>query len=36
VTLEPGDKLLSIARIVETDEQQAANAEPAADATPTA
>jgi DNA gyrase subunit A len=27
VTLEPGDKLLSIARIVETDEQQAANAE---------
>jgi DNA gyrase subunit A len=36
VTLEPGDKLLSIARIVETDEQQAANAEPAADASPTA
>jgi DNA gyrase subunit A len=29
VTLEPGDKLLSIARIVETDEQQAASAEPA-------
>src|SRR5687768_11239919 len=27
VTLEPGDKLLSIARIVETDEQQAATAE---------
>ena len=27
VTLEPGDKLLSIARIVETDEQQAASAE---------
>ena len=27
VSLEPGDKLLSIARIVETDEQQAANAE---------
>ena len=27
VTLEPGDKLLSIARIVETDEQQAAAAE---------
>jgi DNA gyrase subunit A len=27
VTLEPGDKLLSIARIVETDEEQAANAE---------
>ena len=27
VTLEPGDKLLSIARIVETDEQQAAGAE---------
>ncbi len=35
VTLEPGDKLLSIARIIETDEQQAANAEPAADPTPT-
>jgi DNA gyrase subunit A len=33
VTLEPGDKLLSIARIVETDEEQAANAE-APDATP--
>jgi DNA gyrase subunit A len=31
VTLEPGDKLLSIARIVETDEQQAAEA-PAAEA----
>src|SRR4051812_40508331 len=30
VTLEPGDKLLSIARIVETDEQQAAAAESAA------
>src|SRR3954471_1432908 len=29
VTLEPGDKLLSIARIVETDEEQAANAEAA-------
>ena len=29
VTLEPGDKLLSIARIVETDEEQAAAAEPA-------
>ena len=29
VTLEPGDKLLSIARIVETDEEQAATAEPA-------
>ncbi len=28
VTLEPGDKLLSIARIVETDEEQAAAAEP--------
>jgi DNA gyrase subunit A len=27
VTLEPGDKLLSIALIVETDEEQAANAE---------
>lgn len=36
VTLEPGDKLLSIARIIETDEQQAANAEPAANTTPTA
>jgi DNA gyrase subunit A len=34
VTLEPGDKLLSIARIVETDEQQAAVAE--APETPTA
>ena len=31
VTLEPGDKLLSIARIVETDEQQSAEA-PAAEA----
>ncbi|MDO8541389.1 MAG: DNA gyrase subunit A [Opitutaceae bacterium] len=30
VTLEPGDKLLSIARIVETDEQQAALSEAAA------
>ena len=29
VTLEPGDKLLSIARIIETDEQQAAMNEPA-------
>jgi DNA gyrase subunit A len=29
VTLEPGDKLLSIARIIETDEEQAAAAEPA-------
>jgi DNA gyrase subunit A len=28
VTLEPGDKLLSIARIVETDEQQVGSAEP--------
>src|SRR3954469_11838385 len=37
VTLEPGDKLLSIARIVETDEQQAAAAEaPVTDVTPTA
>jgi DNA gyrase subunit A len=35
VTLEPGDKLLSIARIVETDEEQAA-AEAAAGAAPTA
>ncbi|HVS51864.1 MAG TPA: DNA gyrase subunit A [Opitutaceae bacterium] len=35
VTLEPGDKLLSIARIVETDEQQAASAE-SAGAAPTA
>jgi len=34
VSLDPGDKLLSIARIVETDEQQAANAQPAADVTP--
>src|SRR4051812_48422773 len=35
VTLEPGDKLLSIARIVETDEQQqASNAEAAAPAQP--
>ena len=30
LTLEPGDKLMSIARIVETDEQQAANGEPPA------
>ena len=30
VSLEPGDKLLSIARIIETDEQQAATTEPAA------
>jgi len=29
VTLEPGDKLLSIARIIETDEEQAAAGEPA-------
>ncbi len=29
VTLEPGDKLLSSARIIETDEEQAAAAEPA-------
>ncbi len=36
VTLEPGDKLLSIARIVETDEQQAANAEPTGEAPPPA
>jgi DNA gyrase subunit A len=35
VTLEPGDKLLSVARIVETDEQQAA-ATAAASSTPTA
>jgi DNA gyrase subunit A len=34
VTLEPGDKLLSIARIVETDEQQAASAESASGLTP--
>jgi DNA gyrase subunit A len=34
VSLDPGDKLLSIARIVETDEQQAANAQPPADVTP--
>ena len=36
VTLEPGDKLLSIARIVETDEQQAAAAEAGSDVAPTA
>jgi DNA gyrase subunit A len=30
VSLEPGDKLLSIARIIETDEQQAATGEPPA------
>jgi DNA gyrase subunit A len=34
VTLEAGDKLLSIARIVETDEEQIANA-PEAGAAPT-
>jgi DNA gyrase subunit A len=34
ITLEPGDKLLSIARIVETDEQQAANGEPTAETPP--
>ncbi len=34
VTLEPGDKLLSIARIVETDEQQAANPGVPAEITP--
>jgi DNA gyrase subunit A len=34
VTLEPGDKLLSIARIIETDEQQAAMNEPAAGTAP--
>jgi DNA gyrase subunit A len=34
VTLEPGDKLLSIARIVETDEQQAASADPAGETAP--
>ena len=34
VTLEPGDKLLSIARIVETDEQQIVSAEPIAPSTP--
>ena len=34
LTLEPGDKLMSIARIVETDEQQAANAEPAGETPP--
>ncbi|MBM3854951.1 MAG: hypothetical protein FJ399_17655, partial [Verrucomicrobia bacterium] len=32
VSLEPGDKLLSIARIIETDEQQAATGEPPATA----
>ncbi|HEY1108364.1 MAG TPA: DNA gyrase C-terminal beta-propeller domain-containing protein, partial [Opitutaceae bacterium] len=36
VTLEPGDKLLSIARIVETDEQQAANGEGPAETPPPA
>jgi DNA gyrase subunit A len=36
VTLEPGDKLLSIARIVETDEQQAASAEPEPETPPPA
>ncbi|MGH7958241.1 MAG: DNA gyrase subunit A [Opitutaceae bacterium] len=36
VTLEPGDKLLSIARIVETDEQQAASAEAIDETTPPA
>ena len=37
VTLEPGDKLLSIARIVETDEEQAAGSEvPDAGPAPTA
>ena len=34
VTLEPGDKLLSIARIVETDEQQAAGADTSTGAQP--
>jgi DNA gyrase subunit A len=34
VTLEPGDKLLSIARIVETDEEQAASAETVEEAPP--
>jgi DNA gyrase subunit A len=36
VTLEPGDKLLSIARIVETDEEQAASAETVEEAPPSA
>ncbi|PAW65416.1 MAG: DNA gyrase subunit A [Opitutia bacterium Tous-C1TDCM] len=31
LTLAPGDKLMSVARIIETDEEQAANAEPATD-----
>lgn len=34
VTLEPGDKLLSIARIVETDEEQSAGAEAEPETTP--
>jgi DNA gyrase subunit A len=34
VSLEPGDKLLSIARIIETDEQQAANLETTIDSNP--
>ena len=34
LTLAPGDKLLSIARIVETDEEQAASGEPAAEPAP--
>jgi len=33
VTLDPGDKVLSVARIIETDEQQVASAEPPAPAT---
>ncbi|MEX2044326.1 MAG: DNA gyrase C-terminal beta-propeller domain-containing protein, partial [Opitutus sp.] len=36
VTLEPGDKLLSIARIVETDEEHAGTAAPAPEAPPPA
>jgi DNA gyrase subunit A len=36
LTLAPGDKLLSVARIVETDEEQAAGAEAPADPAPTA
>jgi DNA gyrase subunit A len=36
LTLAPGDKLLSIARVVESDEEQAANALPAPDESPTA
>jgi DNA gyrase subunit A len=36
VNLEEGDKLLAIARIVETDEEQAANSTPPMEVPPTA